>query len=319
MPSDDNWKYIKEIAIFFNIFRRPTVQAQAELYPTLHNVIPNYLHMLRQLNIYKEQDDKPSLKAAAKAAYKILSDYYKKALATRHSFVAIICDPRYKLSVLAFMFDAEGGVESLLYKKGKAHFEHVYSQYNRRAVGLAEHERVRLENLVIDAREAQSESPEVEGQEDWRTDPLHGFGEYIASSQSSQPSSIPTTTELERWFREPCIPVDSTPEQLTAYMQSKIYDFPIITTIARDYMAIPATSAPSERVFSAAGNLITKRRTLISSENVRYVLCLRSWGILVEADDEEEILIDNNWNIVEPIDIPPDQGLAGARGAGNNN
>jgi transposase len=115
------------MVIFFDIFRRPTVQAQAKLYPTLHNVLPNYLYMLRQLNVHKAQDDKPSLKAAAKAAHKILSDYYKKALTTRYSFVAIICDPRYKLSVLAFMFNTEGGDDSPLYKKGKAHFEHVYS------------------------------------------------------------------------------------------------------------------------------------------------------------------------------------------------
>jgi hypothetical protein len=302
-PSDDDWKCIKEMAIFFNIFRRPTVQAQAELYPTLHNIIPNYLHMLRQLNVQKAQDDKPLLKAAAKAAYKILSEYYKKALATRHSFVAIICDPRYKLSVLAFMFEAEGGAESVAYKKGKAHFEHVYSQYNRRAIGLAELERIRLENIAIDVREARSVSPEIEGEEDWRTNPLYGYMEYMATSQSSQASSMQSTTELERWLREPCLPADTTPQQLTTYMQSKIYDFPIITQIARDYMAIPATSAPSERVFSLAGNLITKKRTKISSENVRYVLCLRSWGILVDADDEEEIIIDGNWRIVDPPDL----------------
>jgi hypothetical protein len=36
-----------------------------------------------------------------------------------------------------------------------------------------------------------------------------------------------------------------------AYMQSKAYDFPIITQMVRDYGAIPATSAPSKRVFSA--------------------------------------------------------------------
>lgn len=61
-------------------------------------------------------------------------------------------------------------------------------------------------------------------------------------------------------------------------------------------MAILATLAPSERVFSIAGNLITKKRTRISSENVRYVLCLRNWGILDDADDEEEILIDEDRN-----------------------
>jgi hypothetical protein len=61
------------------------------------------------------------------------------------------------------MFNIEGGVNSPTYKKGKAHFEHVYSQYNQRAVGLIELERVRLENITIDAREARSESLEIEG------------------------------------------------------------------------------------------------------------------------------------------------------------
>jgi hypothetical protein len=64
--------------------------------------------------------------------------------------------------------------------------------------------------------------------------------------------------------------------------------------VALDYHAIPATSAPSERVFSMAGNLISKKRTRISSENVRYVLCLRSWGILDPDNDEDEIIISED-------------------------
>jgi hypothetical protein len=64
--------------------------------------------------------------------------------------------------------------------------------------------------------------------------------------------------------------------------------------MARDYYAIPATSTPSKRVFSIAGNLISKKRTRISSENVRYVLCLRSWGILDSNNDEDEIIISKD-------------------------
>ena len=77
-------------------------------------------------------------------------------------------------------------------------------------------------------------------------------------------------------------------------MLSKAWDFPIISQMARDYHAIPATSAPSERVFSMASNLILKKRTRILSENVRYVLCLRSWGVLEANDDKEEIIISED-------------------------
>ena len=49
---------------------------------------------------------------------------------------------------------------------------------------------------------------------------------------------------------------------------SKTHEFPIICQMARDYLAIPAMSGSSEHAFSYAGNLITKHRTRISSENV---------------------------------------------------
>ena len=63
------------------------------------------------------------------------------------------------------MFNAEGGINAPLYKKGKAHFKHVYSQYNHRAVGLIELERVRLKSAVIDGQDSRTPSPKVEGQE----------------------------------------------------------------------------------------------------------------------------------------------------------
>ena len=34
-----------------------------------------------------------------------------------------------------------------------------------------------------------------------------------------------------------------------------------------------------------AGNLISTKRTRILSKNVRYVLCLRNWGVIIDEDD----------------------------------
>jgi hypothetical protein len=58
--------------------------------------------------------------------------------------------------------------------------------------------------------------------------------------------------------------------------------------MARDHLAIPASLAPLERVFSAGGDIITKKRNRIGGENLQYLLCLRSWGIIPEDDDLDE-------------------------------
>jgi hypothetical protein len=74
------------------------------------------------------------------------------------------------------------------------------------------------------------------------------------------------------------MPAKSSHVAIRQYIKNREHEFPIICQIARNFAAIPATSAPSERVFSLAGNLISKTRTNISSKNVRYVLCLRIVG-----------------------------------------
>jgi len=199
------------MGIFFSIFRKPTIEAQAEEYPTLHNAIPNYLHILRQLKVWEAQESIPILQIVAKAAYTVIMEYYNMAIATRHSFVAILCDPRYKLAALEYLFDAQGGRNSPGYIKAKAHFQHTYSQYNKRAVGLAELERQRIENEAINARRSQSPTPEVEGQEGWRINPLYGWDDY--STNLPIRTAIATINgEVERWFQEPVIPKNSTPE-----------------------------------------------------------------------------------------------------------
>ena len=49
--DNSDWLTLKEMAIFFDLFSKLIVQSQADKYPTLHNVIPNYLYIIRQLNI----------------------------------------------------------------------------------------------------------------------------------------------------------------------------------------------------------------------------------------------------------------------------
>ena len=59
-------------------------------------------------------------------------------------------------------------------------------------------------------------------------------------------------------------------------------DFPI-SVVARDYLAILATSVPSERCFSITGSVLTTRRAAMTKGIVNAIMCCKYW---LGFDDE---------------------------------
>jgi hypothetical protein len=65
--------------------------------------------------------------------------------------------------------------------------------------------------------------------------------------------------------------------------------FPILSQLAKKYLAIPATSASSEKLFSDAGNVMTVRRTnLLPSTFENLVFCKRNWRLIGKIFPESE-------------------------------
>jgi hAT family C-terminal dimerisation region len=74
---------------------------------------------------------------------------------------------------------------------------------------------------------------------------------------------------------------------ILSYLQGREKEFPIVAQMARDHLAIPATSRALECIFSSGSDLITKKRNQLGGDNIRRLLCIRSWGVLAESRDIE--------------------------------
>ncbi|GES73509.1 zinc finger BED domain-containing protein RICESLEEPER 2-like [Rhizophagus clarus] len=53
--------------------------------------------------------------------------------------------------------------------------------------------------------------------------------------------------------------------------------FPNLFKMAKDFLAIPGTSVPVERIFSGGTDLITQRRCSLNPEIIRKSMCLKAW------------------------------------------
>ena len=61
-----------------------------------------------------------------------------------------------------------------------------------------------------------------------------------------------------------------------AYWELNSSNYPILAILARRYLAIPATSASSERFFSQGALVINKLRNRLNKDTFNIIMCLRS-------------------------------------------
>jgi hypothetical protein len=71
---------------------------------------------------------------------------------------------------------------------------------------------------------------------------------------------------------------------LLDWWRTNVSSFPNVWSLACKILCIPATSAPSERVFSVASNIIEKKRTRLKPKSANVLMLLRGSRNLVEWD-----------------------------------
>jgi hypothetical protein len=82
----------------------------------------------------------------------------------------------------------------------------------------------------------------------------------------------PLKVELETYFKLPHLP--SSKLNVLEWWKTQSSVLPLLSAIARKYLCIPASSAPSERLFSSSGNVVTKLRSSLDPKNVDMIVYL---------------------------------------------
>ena len=81
----------------------------------------------------------------------------------------------------------------------------------------------------------------------------------------------PIMQEVDQYLKEPNAPRESSP---LLWWKANQRCFPLTTKLAKKYLGIPATSTPSERVFSTAGLTVTRLRSCLTPDHVNMLVFL---------------------------------------------
>lgn len=115
------------------------------------------------------------------------------------------------------------------------------------------------------------------------------LGRIRADRQSLGTSSGDTRVELETYLADKS---DQGDDGLAWWAKVGSGKYPRLAILARRYLSIPASSAPSERLFSSGRSIVEWQRNRLKGETIRMLMTLKNW-LKVDDDGKELVEVDD--------------------------
>ncbi|KAE8247504.1 hypothetical protein A4X03_0g7032, partial [Tilletia caries] len=246
--SEPVWVAIRDIVKILAVFRDVSEHLQGRSFPTMSTAAQGFVLMTQEL---KDLQASATLSTWGIEIIKLfqtrLTEYRHHMIDTNVVLWATILDPSMKAEVIV-----QDRVHRL-YDVTSSMASHLEAHYPTPTQGS---------NQLLPTRPGNQ--------------PISGYQKrlqkFVAEKEST---AIPPRKQLEMYMAEPTIATMSPSDALTFWAANE-GRFPSLAAMARDILAIPATSVPSEAAFSRGGELVTKRRNRLAGSTVTAIMCLDS-------------------------------------------
>ena len=261
--SDEDFQLAEDVLACLKPMKTITTAICTEKQPTASIILPMLYELINKLMTPQENDTKCIIDMK-KAICDNFETRYKDS--SVHEFLkkTSVLDPRFKTA--PFLSEEE----KLL----------IFTQLT--AVASAYVATCNMENLdsKVDEETAITTTSDVTPSKLKKYDSGCGIFTLLNESYSnfqSPPSSSPSPIDLASAeitkFR------DETPISLTAsplqWWKENDHKYPALSHLAKIYLSVPATSVPSERVFSTAGDIVSCQRSCLKPSNVDKLIFLK--------------------------------------------
>lgn len=256
----EQWILTEELTQILEPFEGATVFLSGEQYVTL-SALPRLVQSLKKSTL-SAACDTAAVKAFQGIAAEQITDRWKDLFVFKPedpntALLAAALDPRFRK--LKFLSSEESfKVQSTI-------------QTIALTVKKQEERLVRAQGNESTAKDDHHPATQVKGSS------LNVFGSSSSDSSGSdqeeddEKENQEVQKEVLQYFGEQPL---SKKEDPLLWWRANAARYPTLAKLAKSFLCIPATSTPSERLFSAAGNIASKRRASLSSAHVNMLTFL---------------------------------------------
>jgi hypothetical protein len=265
-PNAHDRESARRILCFLKLFEKVTTRLSASLRVTSTIVFHDIMLMHAKLDEIALADD-PILSSMASFMKLKFQKYWEEEGNLNYLlFIAVILDPRYKLKYLTFCLEILYGSEkgNQLSERTQSALDELFGFYAQTISAPSSSSRASNQALIhINVDEDDEQNP-------W--DMLASqFEQHMEEIEDESNDS-----ELSRYLADKR-EMRSKEFDILSYWKVNSNKYPILSLMAKDVLAVPASTVPSESAFSTGGRIIDPLRCSLSTDTVEALICAQSW------------------------------------------
>jgi hypothetical protein len=251
-PSDGEWEMVEDICKLLKVFCHATNVISGSNYPTSNLY---FLEIWSVKCVLDEQakSGNATIRMMVTEMKKKFHKYFMESYLT--NCVPVVLDPRFKLEHVVFRLNQYFGIDDAKNHivEVKIAIKELFTEYAAEFGGNGDtlEEQSSQEGVLADSS-------------------LSDWHKHVKTKKST------SRCELQQYLEEAFHP--HTPDfDILKWWAVNSARFPILGSIARDVLAVPASSVASESAFSTCGRIITDHRSSLGTETVEALMCYGDW------------------------------------------
>ena len=182
--------------------------------------------------------------------------------------IATVLDPRYKLEYVRHSFEMFHDVteSAKLVKKVESTFRKIFDHYNEHFFGG---KRATNSEVASEPNDGDSSAASLSSQ------PGKVMSKFLSKRRNKDGGRL--KNEVDKYLEEPCEEFYGARFDILEWWKLNAAKYNVLSAIARDVLAVPVTTVPSESAFSTGGRILDPFRSALSPTVVEGLICLKNW------------------------------------------